>query len=187
MVIHCIFFNLETDHKSVGIISYFRSSQLTVTQKFVGVMSYDESIFDSAFDYLKLQSPIMGGDNSTCCSTNSTNETSNSQKRRRIGRLGDKVADSRDDDEVSVTGSDVSRSSLSHLQHTETQRGFAQTEFKQAIEEGNEEKAMQIMEEYADLDMLEVTFDDGGNCLHEAVQFKEYKIIVFLLENGVSV
>lgn len=91
-----------------------------------------------------------------------------------------------DDDEVSVSGSDVSRSSLNHLMHTETQRGFAITEFKQAIEEKDQEKAMHLVEEYAELDMLSCVFDDGGNCLHEAVQFTEYKIIVFLLENGVS-
>jgi len=125
----------------------------------------------------------MGASNEGCCSDNNTTDSSTNTKRRKIGkpdRLG------AEDDDNSVTGSDASQGSLMHLMHTETQRGFAVTEFKQAIAKGDEDKAMRLVEEYAEMDMLSVTFGDGGNCLHEAVKFKEYKVIVFLLENGVS-
>jgi len=122
----------------------------------------------------------MGANNEGCCSGDNTTESRTTTKRRRIGKLGDEL------DDNSVTGSEDSRSSLIHLMHTETQRGTAITEFKKAIANGNEDTAMRLVEEYAEMDMLSVTFDDGGNCLHEAVQFKEYKVLVFLLENGVS-
>lgn len=145
----------------------------------------------SELEFCHCKSKIMGADTSACCNDDDTTVTTNSQKRQReasqrTSHLGDTLLEL-EDDEVSVSGSDVSQGSLCHLQHTDSQRGFAITEFKEAIEDSDEMKAMKLVEEYSDLDLNDIIFDDGGNCLHQAVQFKQYTVIVFLLDNGISV
>ena len=59
--------------------------------------------------------------------------------------------------------------------------------FKNAIENGNDSLAMFYVNEYPNLNLLNIQFENGDNCLHIAVRNHASKLIYYLLTNGVSV
>ena len=59
--------------------------------------------------------------------------------------------------------------------------------FKDAIKNGDESLANGYIEEYPDLDLFSISFENGDNCLQVAVRNSSYKLIYYLLNNAVSV
>ena len=71
--------------------------------------------------------------------------------------------------------------------HTKETKEKAITGFREAIENGNDSLVMYFVEEFPNLDLLQLKFENGNNCLQIAVKNKAYKLIYYLLQNGVSV
>ena len=110
------------------------------------------------------------------------------------------VGESADSDYAQFTGhqpylpqpSLVERDSLQ--QTNDPTYGTQQTEsiiegFKHAIEMGNDSLIMHYIEdeEYEMIDFLDIKFKNGDNCLHTAVQNKQYNLIMYFLSQGVAV
>ena len=59
--------------------------------------------------------------------------------------------------------------------------------FKEAVLNGNDSLVMFYVDEYPDLDLLNLEFVNGDNCLHVAARNSSYKLIYWLLSNDISV
>ena len=58
---------------------------------------------------------------------------------------------------------------------------------KQAITKGNDSLLMYLVQQYPDLDLFNIQFDNGDNCLQVAVKNSSYNLIYYLLAYGISV
>eukprot|EP00484_Ammonia_sp_Unknown_P020859 CAMPEP_0197027810 /NCGR_PEP_ID=MMETSP1384-20130603/7683_1 /TAXON_ID=29189 /ORGANISM="Ammonia sp." /LENGTH=465 /DNA_ID=CAMNT_0042456723 /DNA_START=20 /DNA_END=1417 /DNA_ORIENTATION=+ len=70
--------------------------------------------------------------------------------------------------------------------NTQSNKEGVITGYKDAIQKGNDSLAMYFVEEWPDLNLLSMKFDQGDNCLHVAVRGRFYNLILYLLTNGVS-
>lgn len=59
--------------------------------------------------------------------------------------------------------------------------------FKSAVYDGDEELAMHLDQQYPDLNLLDAHSSNGDSVLHIAVRNRKSKLIVYCLENGLSV
>ena len=59
--------------------------------------------------------------------------------------------------------------------------------FKDAMIKGNEELALSYIEAFPDTDLLSTPFGNGDNCLKIAVQNSSYKLMDYILDQGISV
>ena len=78
-------------------------------------------------------------------------------------------------------------SSTAPIDHTGELKRKAITGFKDAIQKGNDSLVMYYVEEYPELDLFNVAFENGDNALHIAVRNSSYNLIYYLLTNGISV
>ena len=59
--------------------------------------------------------------------------------------------------------------------------------FKEAVFKGTESLVIYYVDEFPDLDLLSLPFENGDNCLHVAVRNSSYNLIYYLLTHGISV
>ena len=59
--------------------------------------------------------------------------------------------------------------------------------FKSAVLNGNDSLVMYYHQEYPELNLLDLEFPNGDNCLQVAVRNKSSKLIYYLLQNGAEV
>ena len=59
--------------------------------------------------------------------------------------------------------------------------------FKEAVEQGNDSLTMYYVQEHPQLNLLQLRFPNGDTPLHVAVRNKAYRLIVYLLDEGISV
>ena len=59
--------------------------------------------------------------------------------------------------------------------------------FKTAILKGKETLALYYIEEHPDLDLLSTPFENEDNCLQIAIKNRSYKLVYYLLNQGISV
>ena len=78
-------------------------------------------------------------------------------------------------------------SSAPPVDHSDEITQKAITGFKEAVINGNDSLVMYFVEEYPDLGLLKLEFENGDNCLHVAVRNSSYNLIYYLLTHGISV
>eukprot|EP01083_Nonionella_stella_P022870 63210_1 len=89
-------------------------------------------------------------------------------------KTDDDYAESQDDDIVIITDKDAPTDETIISQ------------FKDAIQTGNESLVMYHIEHNTSLNLLDIKFENNDSCLHIAVRNKSYKLIIYLLSEGVS-
>jgi len=59
-------------------------------------------------------------------------------------------------------------------------------QFKDAVQNGACEQAMDLIQELPDLHLLQTRFDNGDNCLQICIRRQNHRLIVYFLDNGVD-
>ena len=90
-----------------------------------------------------------------------------------------------EDDKYGSSTSDVDEGELTPLSAESREKAISA--FKEAVLRGNETLVIYYLEEFPNLDLLHLTFENGDNCLQAAIRNSSYNLIYYLLTNDISV